>query len=76
LGDLVDRERVLLQLRLVQVILDDARRRGVPSAELAQRSSDIVEAAVAGVDLSTEPTVSDLLTSLRSQLAELGARAR
>jgi hypothetical protein len=71
MGDPVDRERVLLQLRLVQIVLDGERRRGSPTSELARRSSEIVEASVAGIDVSADPAVSELLSSVRAQLAEL-----
>jgi hypothetical protein len=70
----VDRERVLLQLRVVQVVIDGERKHGGPTAELVRKSSKIVEAAVEGMDVSADPAVTELLASVRAQLANLEGR--
>jgi hypothetical protein len=71
LGDFVDRERLMLQLRLVRVAIDSERRRGRPMARLARRGSEIVETAAAGIDVSEDPELTETLTAIRRELAEL-----
>jgi hypothetical protein len=69
----VDRTRIRLQLRFVQVALDDARPQN--RAQMASRASEILDRVAVQIESDPDPELVTLLAKVRAA-AESAARPR